>query len=251
MVKSTIILGSVGLLLEIWLLVAMRKRGIFRAFPFFSTYIFSSAVISGLKLAVVHDYITYFWTYWCAEILYVVLALLSLHEAFKKLFEPFIRSYSWFRLVFPVSVVVFATIPLFHALKEPLKNPWALVDFMLSVELGMGLLQCGLFAVFLLIKQVFRLRGRIYAWGIVEGFAATSLAGLTYGMRSEFGKAFFFVAKYAAPVGYILALVLWLDTFTRRERDIKWPFAIAPEQLRAEVNAYTMSLKKFLERRRS
>ncbi|HEX5435039.1 MAG TPA: hypothetical protein VFY05_12435 [Candidatus Angelobacter sp.] len=251
MIKSALILAAIGFPLQIWLIGALGKRRLFRVFPFFSAYAFSAVVIGIIKLAVVHNYAVYFWVFWCAEILYAVLALCALYEAFQKLFDPFLRIYSRFRLIFPVAVALCACLPVSHALKEPLNSPRSFVDFMLSLEFGMGILQCGLFGVFLAVKQILKLQGRTYSWGIVEGFAATALGGLTYGARSGLGNAFLFVAKYAAPMGYILAVLLWLDTFTRGQQDAIWQLGTTPEQLITEVNNYTTSLRQFLERKRT
>lgn len=248
--ESAIIFIAIGLLLEIWLLAAIWKRHLIRAFPMFSTYILSSVVIEIVKLAIIRDYATYFKVFWASEILYGVLALLALYEAFQRLFGPFLQIYSWSRFLFPVAVIVLAGIPLLHTLAHPPRQASPLIAVILSFELGLNLLQCGLFALFLVIKQIFSISGRTYSWGIVEGFAATALAGLAYAARSEFGTRFEFLAKYGTSVAYILALLLWLDTFTRADRDRSWRPEITPEQLMAELNAYTRSLRRLLEKKR-
>lgn len=247
---SAIILVAIGLLLEAWLLLVIWRRRLLRAFPFFSVYILAALALAFTKLAVIHDYPTYFKVFWSGEVLYAALALLALHEAFKRLFEPFLRIYSWFRFVFPVGVIVFAGIPLLYTLLRPPHEVSPVTSLILSFELGVNLLQCGLFIVFLAIKQVLNISTRTYSWGIVEGFAATALAGLMYAARSEFGTKLDFLVKYGPPVAYIVALLLWLETFIRVERDSRWMLAINPEELAAEVAAYTRTLKRLLERRR-
>ena len=248
--KSAIILAAIGLLLEIWLLSAMRRRRLIRAFPFFSTYILASVAIEILRVAVLRDYPTYFKVFWSTEILYAVLALLALYEAFQRLFAPFLKIYSWTRFLFPGAAIILAAIPLLHSAAHPPKEASPLIAVVLSFELGVNLLQCGLFAIFLLIKQIFSISGRTYSWGIVEGFAATALAGIAYAARSEFGTRFEFLAKYGTSVAYILALLLWLDTFTRVHRDSSWVLETTPEQVMAEIRSYTQSLRRLLERKR-
>ena len=248
--KSDLILPVISLLLGIWLLAAMRKRRLLQAFTFFSVYILSAVVIEVVKLAVIHDYVTYFKVFWSAEVLYAVLALLALHEAFHRLFEAFLRVYSWSRFLFPAALIVLAGIPLVHSYLHPPREAGPLIAAILSFELGVNLLQCGLFVFFLLIKQIFRISGRTYSWGIVEGFAATAIAGIAYAARSEFGTRFEFLAKYGTSVAYILALLLWLDTFTRASQDSSWRQQITPEQLMSEIRSYSQSLRRLLEKKR-
>ena len=248
--KIALILPAISLLLGIWLLAAMQKRRLVRTFPFFFAYIFSAIVIEIVKLAVVHDYATYFKVFWSAEVLYAVLALLALHEAFNRLFEPFLRIYSWFRFVFPSAVLIFSGIPVLYAVAHPPREVSPLTSLILSFALGVNILQCGLFVIFLAIKKILSISTRTHAWGIVEGFAATALAGVIYAARSEFGTRLNFLVKYGPPVAYIFALLLWLDTFIRVERNAAWNLAITPAQLAEEVAAYTRSLKRLLERRR-
>lgn len=247
---SAVIFLAIGLLLEVWLLLVIWKRRLFGAFPFFSIYILATVLIEVIKLAVVNDYLAYFKVFWSGEVLYAVLALLALHEAFNRLFEPFLRIYSWFRFVFPTTVLVFSGIPVLYALARPPREASPAISLILSFALGVNILQCGLFLVFLVIKQILSISTRTHAWGIVEGFAATALAGLTYAARSEFGTKLTFLVKYGPPVAYIFALLLWLDTFIRVERNATWNLAITPAQLAAEVAAYTRSIKRLLERRR-
>lgn len=250
MVKSTIILVAISLLLQIWLLAAMRKRHLLRAFPFFTTYVFSAVMIEIARVALIYDYPTFFKVFWGSEVLYAILALLVLYEAFQRLFEPFLHIYSWSGFLFPVAVIVLAGIPLVHSYMHPPREASPLIAAILSLELGVNLLQCGLFVFFLLIKQIFRISGRTYSWGIVEGFAATAIAGIAYAARSEFGTRFEFVAKYGTSVAYILALLLWLETFTRASQDSSWRQQITPEQLMTEIRSYSQSLRRLLEKKR-
>lgn len=248
--KSVIVFAGVGLLLQICLLLVIWRRRYLRAFPFFSIYILSAVSIEVIKITVIHSYSAYFKVFWSGEALYAILTLLALHEAFRRLFEPFLGTYRWFRYAFPLAMIVFAGIPVLYALARPPQEAAPVTSLILSFELGVNILQCGLFVVFLAIKQILNISGRTRSWGIVEGFATTALAGLMYAARSEFGTRFDFLVKYGPPVAYIVALLLWLDTFLRVERDSTWSLPITPAELAAEITAYTRSLRRLLERRR-
>ena len=245
-----VVFAIVGLLLQVSLLCVIWRRRLFCAFPFFAVYILSAVIIEVLKFGFIRDYPAYFKVFWGGEIVYAVLSLLALREVFNRLFEPFFRIYRWFRYLFPLAVLICAGIPVLYAIGRPPREATPVISFILSLELGVNLLQSGLFLIFLAIKHLLNVSSRTYSWGIVEGFAATALAGLMYAARSEFGTTFDFLVKYGPPVAYIVALILWLDTFFRVKRDSQWGLPVSPAQLAAEVAEYTKVLRRLLERRR-
>jgi hypothetical protein len=249
--KTAVFLLVGALLLGVWLLVILSRRRIFRIFPFFFAYVVSSVIIEIVKLAVIADYPIYFRVFWSAEILYAILTLLALREAFRHLFGAFFRIYSWFWLVFPIATAVTAAVPVLHALAHPPIQASPVISLILSVEMGVYVLQSGLFMIFLMIRRLLKMRHRTYSWGIVEGFAAIALAGLTYAARSEFGTKFGFLAEYGTSVAYILAVGLWLDTFIRAPKwEGQWASGITPRQLSEELRMYTRFLKRPLDRRK-
>ena len=249
--KSAVFLVITALLLGFWLLVILWKRRVFRIFPFFFTYVFSSVLIGVIKLVFLADYTIYFRLFWSAEILYAILAVLALHEAFRELFGAFFRIYSWFWLLFPATVVIVSAFSVIHALRHPPVEASPLISIILSLEVGVNILQCGLFLIFLGVRRILKMRGRVYSWGIVEGFAAIALAGITYALRSEFGTRYSFLAKYGTSVAYIFAVTLWLDTFIRAPKsEAKWALGITPKQLSEELRTYTRFLRYLLDRRK-
>jgi hypothetical protein len=69
--------------------------------------------------------------------------------------------------------------------------------------------------------------------------------------RSVFGTKLNVVWSYAHSVAYILAVILWLNTFLRPpEPEPQWRLKITPEQLLDEMRQYSKILGKLRGRRR-
>ena len=198
-----------------------------------------------------HDEFAYFYLFWAFEILYTILALLALHEAFSRVFRAFFQVYRWFWLLFPVAATLVGAIAVAYTVRHPPAQADRVISFILSCEIAINVIQAGIFLLFLGVQWLFNVRRRNYPWGIVEGFAVVALAGMAFALRSEFGTRFALLVKYGPPVAYILAEILWLDTFLRPpDAEPQWTQAITPAQAWEEIQQTTRVLKSILAGRK-
>lgn len=249
MTKIDILLLAGTLALELCLTGVLWKRRLYREFPFFFCYIAAYAAGDIIKLAIIGHYITYFYVYWTFEVLYAVLALLSLHEAFYRVFHNFFRLYSWFWTLFPSAVALMVVLSAYYAMTRPPKQAPHLISLIFSLEIGINLIQSSIFLLFRGAMLLFHARRRNYPIGIVDGFAVLAAAGLIYGLRSEFGTKLSFLVQYGVPVAYILALAVWLDTFLRpAEAQPQLPQGMTLEQALEEMSRGTKELKDLSRR---
>jgi hypothetical protein len=209
------LLGVVSLGLELWLTALFLKRRLFREWPFFFAYIAFFAAADVIKLAVMHNYAVFFYTYWSLEAFSSALALAALYESYYRVFRNFFRVHPWFWRLFPTAVGIVVLISAVYAVTRAPKQASWVISLIISLEIGVNLIQ---FAVFLLFRGamvVFHARRRNYPLGVVNGFAVLAVAGIAYALFSEFGTKFTFLVRYGVPVAYILAQAVWLDTFLR------------------------------------
>jgi hypothetical protein len=211
-------------------------RNIHREFPFFFIYISSSIVIGLLRVCVRDNYRLFFKVVWMTEAIYIALALLALHEVFRKVFAAFYEK-RWFWLFFPVVVIAISVLAVIYRLGSPPAQANRVMSFIISMGMAVNLVQALLFALFILLVWWNGIRWREYPFGIVLGFAA--IASVTFAAnwaRSEFGTRLNVVSSYAPAVAYILAVIVWLDTFLRPpEPEPKWTLKITPEQLLEQI----------------
>lgn len=241
--KSDLLLSLVGLIAAAWLVIVLTQRKVFSEFPFFFLYVSFSVAFITLRLSVSDNYPIFFWVSWSTEAVYVVLALLALHEVFCRVFAAFYQK-RWFWLFFPVVVIAISTLAVVYRLGSPPAQANQVMSFIISMGMAVNLVQAFLFVLFFVLVWFNGIGWREYPFGIVMGFAA--IAVMTFSVqwaRSEFGTKLNPVSSYAPAVAYILAVILWLKTFLRPpEPEPQWRLKITPEQLLDELRQYTRIL---------
>jgi hypothetical protein len=210
-------------LLAGWNIAAIYNSKLQRRFPLFMTYLVALIAIGSLRLAATSDYRLYFWVFWLTEALYAVLALAALHEVFRQIFLGFYLRYIWFRLLFPCVAVLAIVIAFWMALYHPPIQASRMIRIILLIGIAVSFMQLSLFLLFVALAKSFRLSWRCAPLGITLGFAISAFGtSLAYWLFSTFGTKLQTLGKYGPPVAYILASVVWLDTFLRPEAEPQW-----------------------------
>ncbi len=249
--KIDILLTASGLVGAIGLAGLLIWRRLYREFPFFFTYVCLSIVIPVIRVSVSGHYRLFVEVFWATEVIYELLALLALHEIFRRVFIAFF-DWWWFWLFFPCSVLAISAIAtVYHTAHLP-GQANRVMSLIVSLGIAVNLVQGTLFLLFFALVAFHRIRWRIYPFGIMVGFAAIA-AGVLGGSWaiSEFGTRFTMLWSYAPSVAYIFALSLWLLTFSRApEPEPQWMLEITPQQMLEEIRQYTRFFEYFLRRRK-
>lgn len=244
MPKIDILFPVIGVPLGIWLAGVLLKHRLHLEFPFFFSYIAVTIVGEAIGLAVVRDYAIYYYVFWTFEVICAILALAALHEAFYRVFRSFFHKYAWFWLLFPSAVLLVVAFAALYAILRPPAQAARITSLILSLEIGINLIQSCIFLLFQGAMWFFRARRRNYPLGIVNGFAIVALAGLLYALRSEFGTKFTLLVQYGVPVAYIVAEIVWLAAFLRPpEPAPQLPRGITLEQALDEMTRDTEWVK--------
>ena len=202
-----------------------------------------------VELAVINNYAVYYYVFWSFEVVYAVLALAALYESYYRVFHNFFQVHPWFWVLFPSAVGLIMVISAYYSVTRPPTQATRITSLIISLEIGINLIQSAIFLLFRGAMLFFRARRRNFAIGVVDGFAVVAAAGLMYGLRSEFGTKFTLLVQYGVPVAYILALVVWLDTFLRpAESRPQAPPGMTLEQALAEMTQGTEELKDLARR---
>jgi hypothetical protein len=248
--KADLLLSLIGLIAALWLATVLVRRKTYREFPLFFLYVSFSIAFITLRLAVSGDYRLFFFVFWVTEAIYVALALLVLHEVFRTVFAAFYEK-RWFWLFFPFVVVAIFTIAIAYRLGSPPVQASRLISLILTLGTTVSLVQVAIFGLFFLLVWFHGIRWRDYPFGIVVGFAIIAVGSLWGNWaRSVFGTRFNKFFGYAPAVAYILAVIVWLDTFLRPPSEPKWNLRITPEQLLEEIRQSTKILQRLLGKRK-
>lgn len=249
--RIDILIGLIGQVLNIWLAAILVRRKQHRKFPFFFLYIVSSILLLLVRLSVSSNYRVFFMVSWGTEAIYVILALLALHEVFRTVFAAFYEK-RWFWLFFPVVVITISVLAVVYRLGSPPTQANQVISLIISLGMAVNLVQALLFFLFFVLVWFNGIGWREYPFGIVMGFAAIAIVIFTVEWaRSVFGTKLNVAWSYAPAVAYILAVILWLNTFLRPpEPEPQWRLKITPEQLLEEIRQYTKILGKLRGRGR-
>jgi hypothetical protein len=237
--------------LQIYLCVLLVFRGLHRQFRFFSLCMVLS-VISTITLILVRNHTAlYLDIYWPSEAISIIVAFFALQESFYLVFRNFL-SISWFKRLFPGIGVLMLVIAVLRTSLTPVLQASFLASTLISLEIGVGFLQFGIFCLFILLVRFFHLRWRQRAFGVVLGFGIAAAGNLVvYLLRSEFGTKFNPIVRITPPIAYIIGVVVWLGTFLRSEplqpAQDRVP-VFTPEQMASDLRRYTQAVKGVLER---
>jgi len=246
-----LVLALVGTGLQAVLCLLLLIRRTYREFPIFFSFTTLSVAATVVLWAVSKNANVYFVTYWVNELLAVILAFLALQEALRSVFRNFLGIF-WFRALFPIIGIIMIGIAIARTLLLPRAAHSILTVTLFTLEIGVGLLQFAIFAIFVILIRFFHMHWRQRAFGIVLGFGIVSGGTLVaYLLRSEFGTKFDRVISIAPPMAYIIGVAIWMATFLKSEPgrpEAAWVATFTPEQMITELRRHTKTVKGILTR---
>lgn len=242
-------LAGTGLATVLCLLLLIRRT--YREFPIFFSYIALTVAGTVALWAARNNATLYFDIFWGNEVLGVILAFLALQEALRSVFRNFLGM-RWFRWLFPGIGIVMLSVAILRILLLPRPAFSLFTTTVFGLEIAVGLLQFGIFIVFIALVRLFHLRWRQHAAGIIFGYGVNASGSLVaYLLRSEFGTKFDPVITIAPPIAYIIGVAIWLATFIKAESgrpEATWAETLTPEQMITELRRHTKTVKGILTR---
>ena len=236
-------------LVSVLIVLFVRKHAV-ATFPWFFAYLNAEVVITAIRLSFRGEYVTTYKVFWTTEAFYAVLALCVLHEVFRRVFIAFYL-FRGFALIFPSVVLTIALVTFEGAARVPQAVP-QLVRLVLAVGITAKYVEVGLFATFLLLAVILGVPWHTHAFGIVQGFAVSSLGSwLSYLLSSEFGIRAPAIAVYGPPMAYIVAVLIWCVTFLQQESPVvqqHWTTTVTPTELLEELKDGTRTLWRYINK---
>lgn len=214
-----VLLPVIGSALLLALAVTMVSRRLHQEYRFFFAYTVIS-LLSTVSLFLVAGKANCY-LYWLLNGLNAVLVLFPLNEAFFDVFHPF-YSFWWFRLIFPFVTAAAGLLAVQNALIHPFAG-----QFILSVSFAatgaISFIQAGTFLILMFLVFGLHVRCRRYPYYIALGFAISSIgdwAGHVFASNPGW------VFRYAPPLAYLCATLVWLWAFTAKfEADSRLEFS--------------------------
>jgi hypothetical protein len=242
---ANIVLG-LQFVTAIALVCLLVRRRAYQVSPIFVAYIIYSVVSTTVQWVCLSDQQLYFKAYWLTEVGDVILAVAATCEGFISTFRGFF-ALAWFRWVLPLLAALVAIYATWKAIMHPpvLNSP--LVAIVVGVEIFLRYLIAGVFITYLIGRRVWKVPTLRFQYNTLLGFFLSSCGMLFAAMlRSEFGTRFRLTMDWAQPVGYSVALFVWLlSAMTAQTKEEQRSSAeINPNFAILELGGYRSVLKK-------
>jgi hypothetical protein len=196
------------------LAVIFLHRKFYKDFLFFFAYISFAPVATVARIFVRNQPWPYFIVYWSTEAVFAILALFTLNEVFKRMFDLDYAQRWWFRFILPVLAVIIAILFLGQPLRPTSGGRFANAVF--SFDLGVHFLQGAFLVLFLAFEKILGASYDQYEQGIIGGFGiSAAVTILTDLLRAHGGSRYTVLFTYAPPAAYILAAIIWLRAFVK------------------------------------
>lgn len=235
-----IAVGIANLALDLWLLIILYRRGVWKQLPWFACYIGWGVLpaCAGLASHAIGMRL-YVAAYWWLEGINVLLIVGAMRESFLGIFKEFTskRGFRWSLWLVIAGVLVYAALKAVYA---PPIQIGRLASFILKAELAFrwGIAAVGLLSMVHMYFLDEPLTGREAA--VVSGLGFASLSFLFWVVTSStFGTRFTFLTQYVPTVGYFIAVFWWIWVFSRpvREAGLK-DLGMEPEDVSKELGRY-------------
>jgi hypothetical protein len=201
---------TIGIALQVSILVLMTRRGLMRLFPLFFSYVLYEALIGIVESLILSHARLYSYFYWTAAVGEIILTILAAHESFRRVFRAFYLL-PWFRLLFPLGIVLAL---LYSALSGYLSPPVdsrvraAIISAMLTAQYVILTISIGFF----ILARFLHVPWRIHEYRFMLGFGVSALLTvLGVSLRSEFGTRYELLYETLPALASLLALAIWLS----------------------------------------
>jgi hypothetical protein len=237
------------LAVNVWLLLIVWRRDVWRQLPWFALYVAWEfiATVVGLTLWFVdrHLYVTVFWWMEAARIALVVGAM---RESFLHTFVGFssLRWFPWVVRSVIGGVVVYSA---WKAIYAPPIQSNRVISFIIAGEFTFrwGLAAVGLLS--LLLVWLLELPNDTRETAVILGIATASGAFLVAVLsRSFFGTKYVRITQFVPDVGYLVAAAIWIKYMLRPEQEFGFKeLGITPEQMASELRRYREAAERLLK----
>ena len=237
------------IILEVWILVQMRRQGPYSRFPLFTAYIVYVALQMVLRSAfLAHSHI-YFYVYWFTAPIEVILSILAAHEAFLKVFRSFYLLW-WFRIFFPGAIVVAVAYSAWRGYASPPVNVGPTGAAIIAAAMTAQYVILAISILFFLLVKFLHVPWRIHEYRFVLGFGISSLAvAFAAAVRSAFGTRFEFVSQMLPAMAYMVSLAVWLSAVLHAERSHDQPSEpLSPEDAVSDLRRQLLAIRSFLKK---
>lgn len=200
-----------GFLLEFFVIAFLLRWRTWRTFPVYSIYIVFIVIRAVVLLGARSQQEAYYLVYWLSAPVEILLTILAVLESFWRVLCSF-RLLRWFRLVLPAATVGALAYSAWKGYQFPPVEATPAGAAIIRASVTSHYVILSIAIIFFLVVALLHVPWRIHEHRFLLGFGVASLAFAFGGsVRAVFGSHFEFVSRQAPPIGYLVALLIWLS----------------------------------------
>lgn len=206
--------------------VVMYRRKLNHSFPMFFTYA-AFQVVSNIALftAMQVGYKQYFYAYWVATCLGIVLGFLVIHEVFEFAIRPYAGLRDLARMMFHWVALVLLLVSGMVGFTSPGSSSEHILLALANLERGIRLMQCGILLFIAVFSGRLGLSWRDLACGIALGFGIFAATDLTmFSLRAQLGPSWNAALSRITGIAYACSAVIWMS------------YALLPQAARVRIS---------------
>ncbi len=204
------VLGS-GFALEFSIIVFVLRWRIWRSFPAYSIYIVFVHLRDLLLTATLSHPQTYFLIFWFCMPVDILLTILATLESFWRVLRSF-QLLRWFRFVLPTVILAALAYSAWTGYRFPPVEASSAGAAIIHATMTSHYVILSIVILYFLLVAFFQVSWRIHEHRLILGFGAASLAFAFGGaVRAVFGSHAAIISRQAPPIGYLIALLIWLS----------------------------------------
>jgi len=191
----------------------MYRRKLNGSFPMFFTYaIFQVVSNIALFAAMQVSYRQYFYAYWVATCLGIILGFLVIHEVFEFAIRPYAGLRDLARAMFHWVALVMLLVCGIIGFTSPGSNFDHLVLALANLERGIRLMQVGMLLFIAVFSGRLGLTWRDLPCGIALGFGIFAATDLTmFSLRAQLGPSWNAALSRITSIAYACSALIWMS----------------------------------------
>lgn len=249
---STLVVWSVAWLLHLGCALLLWKRGLVKHyFSFFLLLLFqlvSALVLNPLSYLQAQDkayYKAYFYSFWTAETVSIILITVIFYQVFSHAFADYETLKKLTTLLYLAITAGCLTLAIIAAAAAPATDKYPLTTALLSFTFSMQVLRVGTMVAFFILVLVLALPLRSLAVGLTLGFGLEAgMSLILTALRQHYGHAFAPWYNSLITVSYLIALIVFFAYLVAPKPELSGEQAVDQRSLRGWKEA----LSEFLQR---
>jgi len=223
----------------------MVRRRLHRELPWFLAYtifqILRTAISWSLRHAVPH----YFYFYWIAELVSIILGLAVIYEVFRIIVKQHEAVHRTGFLLYRWIAVALLLVGTVSAATAPGMDSSRIIEGILTLERGVRIVQAGLLFFLFVFASYLGLSWRSNVFGIALGFGIFATIDLVLvGIRAQIGPAVDELYVWSKPVAYNCTALIWVIYLLQRQAAPK----VVTSVPKSEVAVWDQTLMEFTRR---